>query len=269
VIVKEYEALVCGHLPLPVESGVIDLPLQRDVHHPPFMRVSTPTSEQLARRVVDALRERNWTNLTKRNPKSSQTKFRVLSREYIISMDSCCDNKRETSNNSNNGTDSSSTSTHNGSTASSSFEETTKEQHHRFPVTRLSLTPLTGRTHQLRAHLAAIGFPIVGDPAYGLYGESAFCAGLYHNRVLIKQHHQHHHQQHHCRAATTTTMDHSPSTSTLTSSSSLWRAPISLQKEIMELYPPGEKDMCLHAARLGIPHPTTGKQMMWNVPPKF
>ncbi|MCI4679312.1 RluA family pseudouridine synthase [Rhodoblastus acidophilus] len=31
----------------------------------------------------------------------------------------------------------------------------------------LSLKPLTGRTHQLRAHAEAIGCPIVGDPKYG------------------------------------------------------------------------------------------------------
>jgi tRNA pseudouridine32 synthase/23S rRNA pseudouridine746 synthase len=32
---------------------------------------------------------------------------------------------------------------------------------------RLELQPLTGRSHQLRAHLAAIGHPILGDPLYG------------------------------------------------------------------------------------------------------
>ncbi|KQP31554.1 RNA pseudouridine synthase [Methylobacterium sp. Leaf469] len=31
----------------------------------------------------------------------------------------------------------------------------------------LALTPVTGRTHQLRVHCAASGFPIVGDPIYG------------------------------------------------------------------------------------------------------
>jgi tRNA pseudouridine32 synthase/23S rRNA pseudouridine746 synthase len=31
----------------------------------------------------------------------------------------------------------------------------------------LALEPLTGRTHQLRVHCAALGFPILGDPIYG------------------------------------------------------------------------------------------------------
>jgi tRNA pseudouridine32 synthase/23S rRNA pseudouridine746 synthase len=31
----------------------------------------------------------------------------------------------------------------------------------------LELKPLTGRTHQLRVHCAALGFPIFGDPIYG------------------------------------------------------------------------------------------------------
>lgn len=33
--------------------------------------------------------------------------------------------------------------------------------------TLLELTPKTGRTHQLRAHMAYIGHPIIGDRAYG------------------------------------------------------------------------------------------------------
>jgi tRNA pseudouridine32 synthase / 23S rRNA pseudouridine746 synthase len=32
---------------------------------------------------------------------------------------------------------------------------------------RLELAPLTGRSHQLRVHLAEIGHPVLGDPLYG------------------------------------------------------------------------------------------------------
>jgi 23S rRNA pseudouridine955/2504/2580 synthase len=39
----------------------------------------------------------------------------------------------------------------------------------------VELEPLTGRTHQLRAHMAAIGHPIVGDGKYG--GQDAFLTG--------------------------------------------------------------------------------------------
>jgi tRNA pseudouridine32 synthase/23S rRNA pseudouridine746 synthase len=33
-------------------------------------------------------------------------------------------------------------------------------------ITRVRLTPLTGRTHQLRVHLQNLGFPILGDDLY-------------------------------------------------------------------------------------------------------
>ncbi len=39
--------------------------------------------------------------------------------------------------------------------------------HDRPGTTRLALEPVTGRSHQLRVHLQAIGHPIVGDPLYG------------------------------------------------------------------------------------------------------
>ena len=35
------------------------------------------------------------------------------------------------------------------------------------PIARLLLLPRTGRSHQLRVHLAQIGHPILGDPIYG------------------------------------------------------------------------------------------------------
>jgi 23S rRNA pseudouridine955/2504/2580 synthase len=56
----------------------------------------------------------------------------------------------------------------------------------------VELQPLTGRTHQLRVHLAAIGHPIVGDGKYG--GQDAFLSGSIsrkmhlHARRLIIEH---------------------------------------------------------------------------------
>jgi tRNA pseudouridine32 synthase/23S rRNA pseudouridine746 synthase len=41
-------------------------------------------------------------------------------------------------------------------------------------ITRVELEPVTGRTHQLRVHMAAIGHPIIGDRLYG--GESGATA---------------------------------------------------------------------------------------------
>ena len=41
-------------------------------------------------------------------------------------------------------------------------------------VCRLSLEPITGRTHQLRLHCAYMGFPILGDPQYGSEASMAF-----------------------------------------------------------------------------------------------
>lgn len=45
-------------------------------------------------------------------------------------------------------------------------------------TTRLALEPYTGRTHQLRVHLAAIGHPIVGDPLYAPADSQALAARL-------------------------------------------------------------------------------------------
>ena len=52
--------------------------------------------------------------------------------------------------------------------------------------TRLWLRPLTGRSHQLRAHLAERGHPIVGDPIYGDAGRS--CRMHLHAQALSFRH---------------------------------------------------------------------------------
>ena len=56
-----------------------------------------------------------------------------------------------------------------------------------FAVSRIELEPVTGRTHQLRLHMAAIGHPILGDV---LYGENPSAAErlMLHARVLSFTH---------------------------------------------------------------------------------
>lgn len=46
------------------------------------------------------------------------------------------------------------------------------------PVTRIELTSVSGRYHQLNCHLATLGHPIVGDKIYGYEGEAASNGGL-------------------------------------------------------------------------------------------
>ena len=55
-------------------------------------------------------------------------------------------------------------------------------------VCKLALTPVTGRTHQLRLHCAHMGFPILGDPQYGSVESQAFSAqlGLTHQRLCAR-----------------------------------------------------------------------------------
>lgn len=46
------------------------------------------------------------------------------------------------------------------------------------PVTRVTLSSISGRYHQLNVHLAAFGHPIVGDKTYGINGIAARNGGL-------------------------------------------------------------------------------------------
>jgi len=49
-------------------------------------------------------------------------------------------------------------------------EATTQYQVRKYldTYTLVEVTPLTGRTHQIRIHLSAIGCPVIGDPTYGI-----------------------------------------------------------------------------------------------------
>jgi 23S rRNA-/tRNA-specific pseudouridylate synthase len=198
-LVKEYHALLCGHLPEAWDEDIhIRLPLQRDHGHPPFMRVATPLSEEKARLAVKDLRTHGFRKLVKKRPKPSHTEMKIVSKEWLES-------------------------------ANSGGRDTEK-----LPVTRVVLIPHSGRTHQLRVHCAALGYPIVGDPAYGLYGEASFRGGLDNDK-----------------------------------NDTILGASLDLQKKLQEAWPLAEKQMCLHAAKLGMKHPITVQDIVWEAKTPF
>jgi len=110
------------------------------------------------------------------------------------------------------------------------------EQYGGEPVTRLALTPLTGRTHQLRVHCAAIGHHIVADQTYGFQGEGSEDGGLDELEIINKN----------SSAAT-----------------------LQLKKKIHSLAKAEKKELCLHAKRLCLPHPITGKLMIFEAQAPF
>ena len=123
---------------------------------------------------------------------------------------------------------------HRGSSSSSSTALATSSP---LPFTHLKLAPITGRTHQLRVHCAAAGYPIVGDPTYTLGGEASPHGGL------------------------------TPAQSGRT----IRGCPVELQHEWSAAYPVNQEElpMCLHAATLCLDHPVTNEPMEWHVPPVF
>ena len=233
VAVKEYHALLCGHLPHDWTSGNIHLPLQRDHRHPPFMRVATPRSEAEAQEAVKDLQTHGFKKLVKKQPKPSHTEFRILERDYLEYP-----NVPLLEGDPAHGTG--------VKTDDEIIATTTRETTIRIPVTRVALTPHTGRTHQLRVHCAAMGYPIVGDPAYGLYGEAQARGGV--DETYPSIHSSSHGDHHH------------PSTG---------GASLELQQRLATCRPLHSSTMCLHAAKLGFDHPISGKPMLWTAPTPF
>jgi len=90
------------------------------------------------------------------------------------------------------------------------------------PVTRVSLTSISGRTHQLNVHMAAFGHPIVGDSVYGMGGEAAPNGGLLDSELAE--------------------MIPNPS-----------RASLEVQKQLAD----AAKSACVHAKSLQFRHPVT------------
>jgi tRNA pseudouridine32 synthase/23S rRNA pseudouridine746 synthase len=53
---------------------------------------------------------------------------------------------------------------------------------------RIRLIPKTGRTHQLRLHMLALGYPILGDPFYGHAESQAYPRMMLHSEELRVKH---------------------------------------------------------------------------------
>jgi len=105
------------------------------------------------------------------------------------------------------------------------YEVVGKEELGGNAVTRVGLTSISGRTHQLNVHCAAFGHPIVGDQVYGINGEAAPNGGL-----------------DECTSATGASND--------------------LQEQIAASVT--GKPMCVHAKTLGFEHPVTGEKMSFE-----
>mmetsp|Transcript_30482 Transcript_30482/g.32836 ORF Transcript_30482/g.32836 Transcript_30482/m.32836 type:complete len:461 (-) Transcript_30482:152-1534(-) len=213
---KYYEAIVCGHIHPDVETGEINLPLQRDHRFPPFMRVATPKSEREAAEVVKDLNHAGWKKIVKKKAKPSTTLFEVIEREYRYKY-SDDGNAIVTENR-------------------HSQEDKIQQVGERYPVTRMRLIPITGRTHQLRVHCASIGHPILGDTTYGVYGEASSNGGFEDNLMdeLIPG-----------------------------------RANIDLQLSLDQYAKDKGQVMCLHARELRVVHPETGEPLVFEEAPSF
>jgi len=102
-----------------------------------------------------------------------------------------------------------------------------KEELEGSAVSRVSLTSISGRTHQHNVHCAAYGHPIVGDKVYGINGEAAPNGGLEAGSV---------------------------------SSSSAAGADV--QEAIASAH--GDKPMCVHAKTISFEHPVTREKLSYD-----
>jgi 23S rRNA-/tRNA-specific pseudouridylate synthase len=152
-ISKQYECLVMGHLVIPSDNNnrtnisdnsesaiassttattkiLIDLPIQRDHIHPPFMRISTPQSEKAAMECVDQLQLHGWKKILRKAAKPSQTIVLQILEHGMYHNDN----------------------SENIDDGNPSDLIHLPQQESSLPYTRLRLEPITGRTHQLRVH---------------------------------------------------------------------------------------------------------------------
>lgn len=120
--------------------------------------------------------------------------------------------------------------------SATTYELLGREEYGGEAVTRVTLVPITGRTHQLRVHCAALGHPIVGDPVYGYRGEGAPNGGLTEEEMEVA----------------------APGRVSLLSQQNIDRA-------VQE----NQQNLCLHAKYLAFEHPFTGAPLVFEASAPF
>lgn len=227
-VTKKYIALVCGHWHgdkahnngIATHEGEIDLPLMRDPTHPPFMCIATATSKSKK----DELWQQSLQGGIEQS-KHNRGYIRMMSKDAKPSLTTY---------------------------RILSYEYLTGEQQ-QLPVTRIELVPITGRTHQLRVHCAAVGYPIVGDSIYGYNGEGAARGGLEYESIdeanldVQREIHSYWMDRHQKKR---------------NSNESSWDTKTNNETS-------DECLLCLHAYQLAISHPLTKAPMMFECIPPF
>ncbi|KAL9185526.1 hypothetical protein ACHAXT_003303 [Thalassiosira profunda] len=220
---KRYVALVCGHWNqnggmggMVADEGEIDLPLVRDIDRPPFMCIATAETELRQQKVKEQPRSNTegkrrqhagFLRMVGKGAKPSLTEYRILSYEYLVDETGVLEDAPRL-----------------------------------LPVTRVELTPITGRTHQLRVHCAASGHPIVGDSIYGRHGEGSPRGGL----ILEEP-------------------GGGASLDVQERISEYWTRRLQRNSDAKD----EECMLCLHACQLSIFHPFTESPMLFECPPPF
>ena len=194
---KLYEALVVGHV-TSCSQAEIDVALERDPDHAPFMRIAQSSSSSQ----TNAVAHPTWPTAWNHPPKPSWTEVSVAAWTWM------------------------------NVTVPDDQNAGSSDRVIRIPVTRVRLTPRTGRTHQLRVHMAAMGHAIVGDDIYG-----------------------HYHQVVHEVAAQATAH---PDAIVETDRLAQW-----LHQALVD------QPLCLHARQLNLFHPYTGAPMMFECQAHF
>lgn len=82
-VTKAYEALVCGSIEQTTSGGTVELPLTRDIHALPYVRVSTKDSQTELVSVLSQLPEDHAGRKFLKNPKPSITEYKVIAQEDL------------------------------------------------------------------------------------------------------------------------------------------------------------------------------------------